>query len=75
MKQASDKKLPGDDKTQFVDKCKNDTTARQDHLSIEIRPRATRSTWAFAANWVTRPDPAIDLALDTAGPAACRCAV
>jgi hypothetical protein len=31
MKQASDKKLTGDDKTQFVDKCKRGKTTRQDH--------------------------------------------
>jgi hypothetical protein len=31
MKQASDKKLTGDDKTQFVDKCKKGKTTRQDH--------------------------------------------
>jgi hypothetical protein len=30
-KQASDKKLTGDDKTQFVDKCKKGKTTRQDH--------------------------------------------
>jgi hypothetical protein len=30
MKQASDKKLTGDDKTQFVDKCKKGKTTRQD---------------------------------------------
>ena len=28
---ASDKKLTGDDKTQFVDKCKKGKTTRQDH--------------------------------------------
>ena len=31
MKQASDKKLTGDEKTQFVDKCKKGKTTRQDH--------------------------------------------
>jgi hypothetical protein len=31
MKQASDKQLTGDDKTQFVDKCKKGKTTRQDH--------------------------------------------
>ena len=31
MKQASDKKLTGDDKTQFVNKCKKGKTTRQDH--------------------------------------------
>jgi hypothetical protein len=31
MKQAADKKLTGDDKTQFVDKCKKGKTTRQDH--------------------------------------------
>jgi hypothetical protein len=31
IKQASDKKLTGDDKTQFVDKCKKGKTTRQDH--------------------------------------------
>ena len=31
MKQASDKKLTGDAKTQFVDKCKKGKTTRQDH--------------------------------------------
>ena len=30
-KQASDKQLTGDDKTQFVDKCKKGKTTRQDH--------------------------------------------
>ena len=30
MKQASDKQLTGDDKTQFVDKCKKGKTTRQD---------------------------------------------
>jgi hypothetical protein len=31
MKQASDKRLTGDDKTQFVDKCQKGKTTRQDH--------------------------------------------
>jgi hypothetical protein len=31
MKQASDKKLTGDDQAQFVDKCKKGKTTRQDH--------------------------------------------
>lgn len=31
MKQASDKQLTGDDKTQFVNKCKHGKTTRQDH--------------------------------------------
>ena len=31
MKQASDKKLTGDNATQFVDKCKKGKTTRQDH--------------------------------------------
>jgi hypothetical protein len=31
MKQASDKKLTGDDKTQFITKCKKGKTTRQDH--------------------------------------------
>jgi hypothetical protein len=31
MKQAADKKLAGDDKTQFIDKCKKGKTTRQDH--------------------------------------------
>jgi hypothetical protein len=31
MKQASDKKLTGDDKTQFIDKCKKGKTTRGDH--------------------------------------------
>jgi hypothetical protein len=31
VKQASDKQLTGDDKTQFIDKCKKGKTTRQDH--------------------------------------------
>jgi hypothetical protein len=31
MKQASDKKLTGDDKTQFIDKCKKGKATRGDH--------------------------------------------
>jgi hypothetical protein len=31
MKQASDKKLTGDDQAQIVDKCKKGKTTRQDH--------------------------------------------
>ena len=31
MKQASDKQLTGDDKTQFITKCKKGKTTRQDH--------------------------------------------
>jgi hypothetical protein len=31
MKQASDNNLMGDDKTQFVNKCKKGKTTRQDH--------------------------------------------
>jgi hypothetical protein len=31
MKQASDKHLTGDNKTQFVDKCQKGKTTRQDH--------------------------------------------
>jgi hypothetical protein len=31
LKQASDKKLTGDDKTQFIDKCKKGKATRGDH--------------------------------------------